>query len=221
MCNNRIIICFQNGYPSVDNPYIFNGDFVDRGGQSIEVLCALLALFILDPNSITLNRGNHEDHIMNLRYGFAKELVTKYKVALEDVFSWLPIATIIDKDIFVVHGGISDKTEIAILEKIHRNRYQSVLRPPVRKGEGKNSVNVEEWKQMLDILWSDPKQNKGCWPNVFRGGGSYFGADITAQFLEKLSLVEESAVREVKEKLSAFTNELEKEFESCDPQGKG
>ncbi|KHJ94526.1 EF hand [Oesophagostomum dentatum] len=38
---------------------------------------------------------------------------------------------------------------------------------------------------------------------------------------ERLSLVEESAVREVKEKLSAFNLQLQKEFESCDPQKKG
>ena len=48
------------GWPSDDHYYLFNGDFVDRGSWSIEVIMLLLLIKTALPNSLYLTRGNHE-----------------------------------------------------------------------------------------------------------------------------------------------------------------
>ncbi len=59
--------------PTQEMNYVFNGDFVDRGAHSLEVIGLLLALKVSMPNRVWLVRGNHEDRAMNARYGFFEE----------------------------------------------------------------------------------------------------------------------------------------------------
>lgn len=42
--------------------------------------------------------------------------------------------------------------------------------------------------QILDLLWSDPMIQDGCIPNEVRGGGCYWGPDITEDFLNRHNL---------------------------------
>ncbi|CAJ1049452.1 serine/threonine-protein phosphatase with EF-hands 1 [Xyrichtys novacula] len=293
--DDLLLIFYKNGLPSAETPYVFNGDFVDRGKKSVEVVILLFAYLLLYPDYMHLNRGNHEDHIMNLRYGFTKEVMQKYRIhgreilqLFQDVFSLLPIATVIDGKILIVHGGISDQTDLDFLGSIDRHKVKSALRFPRRSlgqldisqcsrqmkrmrstdssrpssgcSHGKSqktpiqrkrrcglsrqdsahsttsssssssssslcsprtpscltprqcpsspnspyTISVlqvpfldslssvgppstpqheREWKQIVDILWSDPKIQEGCSPNTFRGGGCYFGPDVTQRLL--------------------------------------
>ncbi|RLW07687.1 hypothetical protein DV515_00003645 [Chloebia gouldiae] len=235
--DDLLLIFYKNGLPSEQNRYVFNGDFVDRGKNSMEILIILFAFLLIYPNDLHLNRGNHEDYIMNLRYGFTKEVSKKYKdhwkqilCLLRDVFSWLPLATIIDSKVLILHGGISDTTDLDFLNALERNKLKSLMRPPksVRNRQDqmkkripttKSSKHIanqhvagktqhisssgftepsgsnlpqdpalKEWKQILDILWSDPRSQNGCTPNKCRGGGCYFGPDVTAKLFERYNL---------------------------------
>ena len=48
-----------NGVPSEDNPYLFNGDFVDRGSFSVECILTLFGFKLLYPNHFFMSRGKH------------------------------------------------------------------------------------------------------------------------------------------------------------------
>lgn len=41
---------------------------------------------------------------------------------LRDVFSWLPLATVVNNKVLIVHGGISDTTDLDSLNLLERNK---------------------------------------------------------------------------------------------------
>ncbi|CAF4787321.1 unnamed protein product, partial [Rotaria socialis] len=192
----------QNGLPSTDNPYIFNGDFVDRGHNSVEVILLLMTSLVLYPSSVFLNRGNHEDIMVTVRYGFQNEVIQKYSARkgpiidlFKDIFSWLPIYSYVETGaakIIIIHGGISDKINLKQINALTRNRYVSIEVPPESRGGGKRLTPEEdnEYRQIQDLYWSDPdpQGRKGCRKNDDRNIATFFGADTTRDFLAKYNL---------------------------------
>ncbi|KAL6570842.1 Serine/threonine-protein phosphatase 5 [Orobanche gracilis] len=164
-----------NGLPSDDNPYLFNGDFVDRGSFSVEIILTLFAFKCMSPSAIYLSRGNHESKSMNKIYGFEGEVKSKLSDAFvelfAEVFCCLPLAHVINEKVFVVHGGLFsvDGVKLSDIKAIDR-----FCEPP-------------EEGLMCELLWSDPQPQLGRGPSK-RGVGLSFGADVTKRFLQDNNL---------------------------------
>ncbi|XP_034905216.1 serine/threonine-protein phosphatase 5 isoform X1 [Populus alba] len=164
-----------NGFPSEENPYLFNGDFVDRGSFSLEVILTLFAFKCMCPSAIYLSRGNHESKSMNKIYGFEGEVRSKlsetFVELFAEVFCCLPLAHVINGKVFVVHGGLFsvDGVKLSDIKAIDR-----FCEPP-------------EEGLMCELLWSDPQPFPGRGPSK-RGVGLSFGKDVTQRFLQDNNL---------------------------------
>jgi serine/threonine-protein phosphatase 5 len=137
----------MNGWPNEENHYLFNGDFVDRGSFSFEVVTTLFSMKCLFPNSFHLIRGNHETDDMNKMYGFEGEVKAKHSEimykAFSEVFCALPLCSVINKKIFVTHGGLFTRDDVKLDE----------IRTIDRFCQPKDSNDL-----MSELLWSDPKE---------------------------------------------------------------
>lgn len=171
----------KNGTPTTTNPYVFNGDFVDRGSFSVEVILTLLAIKVWCPEAIHLTRGNHESQNMNRIYGFEGEVKAKYTETFfnlfTELFQSLPLAYILDgssepngRKAFIVHGGLFSRDGVTLAEINALNR------------------NCEpDSGLMAEMLWSDPQEANG-WGASKRGIGVAFGPDVTHRFLDNNGL---------------------------------
>ncbi|CAN8308227.1 unnamed protein product [Cochlearia groenlandica] len=162
------------GYPPAAN-YLFLGDYVDRGKQSIETICLLLAYKLKYKLNFFLLRGNHECASINRVYGFYDECKRRYSVrlwkAFTDCFNCLPVAALIDDKILCMHGGLSP--DLKSLDDIRR-----IPRP----------VDVPDEGVLCDLLWADPDREIQGWGENDRGVSYTFGADKVAEFLQTHNL---------------------------------
>jgi len=188
-----LMIFEKNGLPSDQNPYVINGDFVDRGKNGTEICLILFGFQLIYPHSVFITRGNHEDYLMNKRYGFEQEVVSKYKVkasillrAFAAIFSALPLACIINNKVLVMHGGLGEGTDLRLLSGAKRQSYVSILRA-AKNGLGPNG-DAEECRQVVNALWSDPGREMGTAFNQTRGGGCIWGPDVTQAFMDKYKI---------------------------------
>ncbi|KAJ1258173.1 hypothetical protein BS78_10G054500 [Paspalum vaginatum] len=162
------------GYPPEAN-YLFLGDYVDRGKQSIETICLLLAYKIKYPENFFLLRGNHECASINRIYGFFDECKRRFNVRLwkifTECFNCLPVAALIDDKILCMHGGLSPDLK-------NMDQIRNIARP----------VDVPDNGLLCDLLWSDPDKEVDGWGENDRGVSYTFGADKVEEFLQKHDL---------------------------------
>lgn len=103
-----VLEIFRIGGKCPDTNYLFLGDYVDRGYNSVETISLLACLKLRYPSRVTLLRGNHESRAVTQVYGFYNECHRKYNNSSKvwqcftDLFDYLTLSVVIDNSIFCV-----------------------------------------------------------------------------------------------------------------------
>ncbi|KAJ5287754.1 hypothetical protein N7478_003440 [Penicillium angulare] len=159
------------GFPPASN-YLFLGDYVDRGKQSLETILLLLCYKLKYPENFFLLRGNHECANVTRVYGFYDECKRRCNIKVWktfiDTFNCLPIAATVAGKIFCVHGGLSPSLS-------HMDDIRGIARP----------TDVPDYGLLNDLLWSDPADMEEDWEPNERGVSYCFGKKVIMNFLQR------------------------------------
>ena len=159
------------GFPPNAN-FLFLGDYVDRGKQSLETILLLFCYKLKFPENFFLLRGNHECANVTRVYGFYDECKRRCNIKIwktfVDAFNCLPIAAIVAGKIFCVHGGLSPSLS-------HMDDIRQIARP----------TDVPDYGLLNDLLWSDPADMETDWESNERGVSYCFGKKVIMEFLQK------------------------------------
>ena len=122
--------------------YVFNGNFIDCGKHSLDVICLLFSMKVLYPKQVYLIRGNHEDSSVNSTRGFREECLNRINSEYGEplwelfnhVFGFLPVGSIIGHKILCVHGGIGPSfTNIPQIQQIPKPIVNTWDNPMIRE----------------------------------------------------------------------------------------
>lgn len=191
--DDLLFVFRKNGLPSPSNPYIINGDFVDRGDRGVEVSILLYLFKLLYPKAVHINRGNHEDSSVTKVFGFMNECLQKYDREVYhhfcESFKWLPLATVIENRVFVVHGGI-ERNGMLLTQLQALRRYEYTITDDIGQNVPLARCKPNDMRQltiMRDLLWSDPQNRRGMKLNS-RGAGISYGFDLVNKFMARNNL---------------------------------
>jgi len=172
--SNKVPMLSNANHKPIKYNYLFLGDYVDRGQNSVACITYLLALKCMYPESVFLLRGNHETRELSKIYGFYEEVHTYYEDSLWDlfneVFGYMPLAAVISDKIFCVHGGLS--------QTFHDLSQITALTKP---------IDVPETGFVADLLWADPDPETEFYKESERGTSFSFGERAVNDFLAKNS----------------------------------
>ena len=200
---------FATGGEVPSTSYVFMGDFVDRGFNSLETFTLLLLLKARHPSRVTLLRGNHESRQITQVYGFYDECQRKYGNAnawryCTEVFDFLtlsvsrgekkreknssppapsPLLSLSSPPPPLFFCSPSSSSQAIIDSKILC--VHGGLSPDLRTLDQVRTIErvceIPHEGPFCDLVWSDP-EDVDAWAVSPRGAGWLFGARVTAEF---------------------------------------